>query len=61
MKNSKKCILRCVHPLDKNNRMAMAVDDESGVPIRFDLSKDDAKKLSCFIRDYLSSHSETFA
>ncbi len=61
MKDSEKCSLRCVHPVDKNSRIAMAVDDESGIPIRFDLSLDDAGKLSFFIRDYLDSHSETLS
>lgn len=52
MKDAEKCCLRCVHPVDKEGRIAMAVDGESNKTIRFDLSVKDAKTMAELILEF---------
>lgn len=52
MKDAEKCCLRCVHPVDSDGRIAMAVDGENNRVIRFDLNIEDAKTMALLILDY---------
>jgi len=53
MKGAKKCTWRCVHPVQANGYIAMAVNDEDGKPIRFELPVEDAKQIALCLMGFL--------